>query len=257
MFALDTSARSCVLAMSLAFGLAASPAVADNAAEDFLTFKETPLASDPIAARRLENIAERKLAPFDAGLRVGAPTPLGLFTPRNTGSALSLIDQPAEDAQNESSFGLSLISQPMVVAGVSPAAAFLESDDNDQAYNLGLNLDFARFQVGAALTRLSDTDYEFGITGLGLDMRYLGDSWQTSLALTGSQATDLGLTSLGRSLGLVHDQSYAVEWGASYLLTPRLSLGGSLRLSGFRDEALLGSVSATDSAIFLGTNLKF
>ncbi|MEO0412895.1 MAG: hypothetical protein AAF221_13765 [Pseudomonadota bacterium] len=230
---------------------------ADGNTGEFLTFKDPPMASDPLAAARLENIAERKLAPFEDRLSVGAPTPLGLFTPRSTGSELSLIAPGPDAAEGGDTFGLSLVSRPITVSGVSPAAAFLESDDNDLAYNLGVNLDFARFQVGAALTRMNDTDYEFGITGLGVDMRYLGEGWETSLALTGSQATELGLTSLGRSLGMVHDQSYAVEWGASYLLTPRLSLGGSLRLSGFKDEAIFGDVSTTDSAIFLGTNLKF
>ncbi|MEM7568239.1 MAG: hypothetical protein AAF337_00450 [Pseudomonadota bacterium] len=232
-------------------------ALAADDTDDFLTFKDPPLISDPLAASRVDSIANRRAAPFDDRLSVGAPSPLGLFTPRLNGSSVTLVSQDVDIDGDVSGIGVSLISRPITVLGVTPVAAFTGTDDNDQAYNVGLSVDFARFQVGAALMRLSDTDYDYGLMGLGLDMRYLGEGWETSLALSGSQAKDLGYSSLGRSLGLVHDQSYAVEWGASYLLTPRLSLGGSLRLSGFRDEAIFGDIRSTDSAIFLGTNLKF
>ncbi|MGD1953656.1 MAG: hypothetical protein ACFBZ9_00120 [Sphingomonadales bacterium] len=235
---------------------APSAAFADAGADDILIYKDAvPTAVDQAALMRLEAIAARRLAPLDSTASITSPTSFGLFTPRNIGSQLSLYERDA--GPDRTYFGVSLISIPVALSGVSPSSAFVLGSDDDQAYNLGLSVDFARFQVDAALSRMTDIDYDFGLTGLGLDMRYLGDSWQTTLALSGTQATNLGLGSLGRGLGLVHDESYAVEWGASYLLTPRLSLGGSLRLSTFRDDVMFGDRTTTDSSIFLGTNLKF
>lgn len=247
------------------------PAQADT---DFLAFKDPPL-------QQTGPLAPKALSPNLSGLKVLLDTPQlwrtrldtrskldaprgpaaqGLFTPRYAGGEVVLLGEGADAVTDTGGVGVSLFAKPLTISGVSPVA--LETGDvsaGDQAYNLGLNLGISRFQLGAAFSRFSGNALEFGATGLDVDVRYLGDTWQTNLALSGVTASDTTATTLGRGLGIIHDQSFAVEWGASYLLTPRLSLGGSLRFSGFKDGDVFGdsSTTTTDSAVFLGTNLKF
>lgn len=251
--------------------LAGMPAKAEG---EFLTFKDPPLQhTGPMADQAISTSLSGLKALLDTpqlwetrldGRRKfdapSGPAAQGLFTPRYAGGEVALLGDGADATSNTGGVGVSLFAKPLTISGVSPVA--LDTGDitaGDQAYNLGLNLGISRFQVGAAFSRFSANAYDFGATGLDVDVRYLGDSWQTNLALSGVSASQNTATSLGRGLGLIHDQSFAVEWGASYLLTPRLSLGGSLRFSGFKDGDIFGdsSTTTTDSAVFLGTNLEF
>lgn len=251
--------------------LVMSPAA--QATDEFLAFKDPPgQAIGPYATKALSSsLTELKSVlekPHLWETRVGArsaldapssPTPQGLFTPRYSGSEITLFSTSEDESSVVSGLQVSLFSNPLTVSGVTPIALDTGDVSDDQAYNLGLNLGISRFQLGAAVSRFAGSDYEFGATGLDVDLRYLGDSWQTKLALSGVSSSEAGAATLGRGLGLVHDQSFAVEWGASYLLTPSLSLGGSLRFSGFKDGDIFGTgdTTATDSAVFLGTNIKF
>lgn len=259
----------CIALGITAFAGTGTLAAADG---DFLTFKNPPDAvSGPLSSKQLApNLSELKVlldAPqlwqtrLEGRSALDGPTgpaPHGLFTPRYTGSEVTLFGSGADASTSLGGVGVSLFAKPLTISGVSPVA--LDSSDAalDQSYNVGLSLGISRFQVGAAVSRITGTVYEFGATGLDVDMRYLGDSWQTNVALSGVSAAQNNFGTLSRGLGLIHDQSFAVQWGASYLLTPTLSLGGSLRFSGFKDGDVFGSdTMTTDSAVFLGTNFKF
>jgi len=241
--------------------------------EDFLAFKDPPerqmrLAAPMSLTRGLTDLKklieqpvlwqtrQSRVSGFDAP---SGPVASGLFTPRHTGRQIALYGEGADATVKTGGFGLSLVSKPLTISGMAPIALDTSDVRGDQGYNLGLNMGIARFQLGAAVSRVAGDNYNFDATGLDVDVRYLGDSWQTNLALSGVMTSDDNPAGLGRNVGFIHDQSFAVEWGASYLLTPSLSLGGSLRFSGFKNANTLGlgDVSTTDSAVFLGTNLEF
>lgn len=264
-------ARFAALACAaVVFAFGAVPAQAND---EFLAFKDPAgLSTGPLAKRTLSSsltglkslldepqLWQTRLDKRSALDAPSGPAPQGLFTPRYAGSEITLFSGADDPSSIVSGLEVSLFTKPLTVSGLTPIALDTGDVSDDQAYNLGLNVGISRFQLGAAVSRFAGSDYEFGATGLDVDLRYLGDSWQTNLAVSGVSSSDSATGTLGRGLGLVHDQSFAVEWGASYLLTPRLSLGGSLRFSGFKDDAVFGTgdVAATDSAVFLGTNIKF
>ncbi|MEM6683756.1 MAG: hypothetical protein AAF607_16095, partial [Pseudomonadota bacterium] len=237
----------------------------------FLVFRDTPTQS--VAYQAQSNIAgsltqlKRVLAQptlwrtkkrSSAGVgALESPTGSGHFTPRHAGQQVALVGGGADATATQGGLGVSLFSRPLTLSGLAPIALETSQEEATQTYNLGVNLGISRFQVGAAVSRIAGDRYAFDATGLDVDVRYLGESWQTNIALSGVTGSEA--TARLASRGFVHDQSFAVEWGASYLLTPALSLGGSLRFSGFKDTNSFGLDDSiiTDSAVFLGTNLKF
>jgi len=246
-------------------------ALPSRADADFLVFREAPAqnigqlaATQPTGSlsalkRFLDQPTLWRTSPLPSAA-IDAPDGAagsGLFTPRHAGQQIALVGGGADAAATTGGLGVSLFSRPLTLSGLAPIALETSQTPSAQRYNLGVSLGISRFKVGAAVSRIASDRYAFDATGLDVDLQYLGESWQTNLALSGVTGSDE--TARLASRGLLHDQSFAVEWGASYLLTPSLSLGGSLRFSGFKDANVFGLDDAltTDSAIFLGTNLKF
>lgn len=194
---------------------------------------------------------------------------LSSFTPRSANAHLSLTYAPGDDDRAHKRLGIELSSsirvQPVQLpGGVSPSLA---EALNRQEYNLGVNIGYMGFNLGASFRREYDR-FSDGYEGFDIGLGYRGASWSTNLSVGEYRRRDdslLGLASLpidpvGSDVGQIgqSDAYYAFGFGASYNFSRAFSLSGGFRHFEYGRSYRVNLAGAERSQIFyLGTHLNF
>jgi len=208
------------------------------------TPRQTTLSTD------LQNI----VLPGDAWL-------LSTFTPRNAAAHLKVGIGSRSTGFGEQTTSLFDISVESVVSSIQPntfgTVNTLQLGDalRRQIYNFGVNVGYSGFQVGASIQGEEGAFFD-GISGYDVGVAYQRDSWSTKL-LVGEYRFGNNYM-LGLNDPLLNDRFFAVEFGATYNLSPWFKVVGTYRL--YEDANLmvfnLDSVN-TSQMFFLGTNVSF
>lgn len=161
---------------------------------------------------------------------------------------------PENDSGRPEGFGVWLSSEI-----VAPAADFrfdgIETVDpavSGRSYNVGLNVGYGRFALGAALLR-REQGLSPGYQGFDLGFGYYGDSWFTNVNFAGYR-NDSGplYFSLDQERKL-----QAFEVGAGYALWPWLTFSGQFKYFDYSNQ-LFPDLNADQERVFsLDTKLNF
>ena len=124
---------------------------------------------------------------------------------------------------------------------------------HSQLYNLGLNMGYAGFKIGASYSRQQD-HFKTAYQGFDLGFGYYGNSWSTNIQFAEYHRERDLLFSFGDAF---YDQLYAVEVGAAYLLVPGVTFSGRFKYYDY-DQNNTDESGPEDVHIFmLGTNVNF
>lgn len=179
---------------------------------------------------------------------------IGYFTPRYAGFLVGIDADEIARGDDGRGFGVS-ISSTYLNGGLGLAGTGIvdlsDMSRSNRAYNVGLNVGFAGFKLGASYLR-GDRESEFGMRGYDFGLMYEGRAWASSrgYAATSQRGKDLFF---GDSNA---DTLQSVEVEASYTFRFGLTLAGGIQyydygLGFLNDEA-------DDAQIFyLGTHLSF
>ncbi|MEE8258797.1 MAG: hypothetical protein V3R20_03810 [Sphingomonadales bacterium] len=184
---------------------------------------------------------------------------LNTFTPRFAGAVVSFgIGSGGLDLEATSKVDISFTSQissrQVNVFGAVNNAYILEAV-NRQVYDVGLNVGYANFNLGASL-RGEEGAYYDGISGYDVGLSYNRPRWSTSILLGEYRQVNNRL--LGLNSGFYDERFFALEFGAAYNLAPWFKFVGSFRFYEDANRLLMNPNGITTSQMFyLGTKLKF
>lgn len=204
------------------------------------------------SASLLSGELESTLLPGDSWL-------LNSFTPRYPTAHLRLGFIPGGDSgAGDSKFDITLntqvVTSPTETFGPDSTGYLTESLPR-QAYNVGMNVGYSGFRVGANL-RGEEGAYFDGISGYDVGIAYHRPTWSTSLMFSEYRQANTYL--LGLHDPLSGDTFFALEFGAAYRLNPWLKFVGAVRYYEDPNMLLLDPDALTISHLFyLGTNVNF
>lgn len=232
-------------------------------------YLKTPSSSAATDNYRLNNESVTRFTPNagalprsgDVLITPGETSFVTSFTPRVADAHLQLHYETASDQTGEGrsrpldiALSSRLQVRPVDVIG-SVSNPLMSAAFDRRAYDVGLNVGYWGFNLGASLRRevggLTD-----GYEGYDVGLSYSGARWSTSLAV-GEYRRDF--TSIVSGTNLLDDEFYALEFGASYRIGPRLRLTGGLRWFEYgRNFGIDPSAAPPRSQLFyLGTKLNF
>lgn len=176
------------------------------------------------------------------------------FTPRHLATSLSFNYGDDGEAEREEGINVTLssrISTQDTLPGEALGGTYLNGMLPYQAYNLGLNIGYQGFNLGATV-RNEESPFLSGIRGYDVGLSYSWSSFSTSLLL-GEYSRQRNLLSLADNSSF-----YALEFGASYRLSRAFRVRGGFRYITFEDEMIANPLLQPNSQLFyLGTNLNF
>lgn len=196
-------------------------------------------------------------------LAPGEATLLDGFTPRSANAHLSLSFAPGEDDKAHKRLGIELSSsisvQPIELPG-GVSRSFAEAM-NRQEYNLGVNIGYFGFNLGASFKREYD-NFSDGYEGFDVGLGYRGASWSTNLSVGEYRRRDdslLGMAALPINSGIDRDaEFYAFGFGASYNFSHAFRLSGGFRHFEYGRSYRIDLAGAERAQVFyLGTHLNF
>ena len=124
-----------------------------------------------------------------------------------------------------------------------------------QVYNFGVNVGYSGFNLGATIHG-EEGAYFDGISGYDVGVSYNQPTWSTSVLLGQYRIGNNAL--LGLNDPLLNTRFFAVEFGASYNISPWFKIVGTYRLYEDANLAVFDPNSvATNQMFFLGTNVSF
>lgn len=180
---------------------------------------------------------------------------IGSFTPRYAGFQFGYGQGGGEDgAAPNRGFNIA-ISSTYFAGGLGFTGAavpnFRVLSNDNRAYNVGLNIGFAGFKLGASYLR-GEREAEFGYQGYDFGIMYEGRAWATSLQFAEYTQRRDNLTLLGPD----SDKVQSIEFGASYTFGLGITLAGRFEYYDYGSSFL--REDADDAQVFfLGTNLSF
>ncbi len=190
----------------------------------------------------------------------GAALSLTSFTPRYTSADINFTLGSKKDDQEETTgFQISLASQfssrnTNVFGSVNND--FITEALSSQVYDLGLNVGYSDFSVGASV-RGEDSAFYKGITGYDVGLSYQRPTWSTSILFGEYQQNENYITSSLNSPYL-DTRFFAVELGAAYHLAPWVRFVGSFRMYEEPDLFIIdGDKIGISQMFYLGTRLNF
>lgn len=198
----------------------------------------------------LANDVQKAIAPGELWL-------LSSFTPRYAATQLSLGLVPGQAfIEGDAKFDLSLTTGIIRAQGDDLSGdALLYQGLPRQAYNIGVNMGYAGFRLGASV-RAEQGAYYDGFSGYDVGISYSQPSWSTSLMF--SEYRQANNYFLGVNDPLLSQTFFALEFGAAYRLNPWLKFVGSFRW--YEDAQLLWldpNGLSTTRLFYLGTNVNF
>ncbi len=127
------------------------------------------------------------------------------------------------------------------------------TDGGRQNYNVGLNVAYAGFSLGAALSRQDDS-FNLSLQGVDLGFGYYGRSWFTNIQVGNYRGDGNPL-----ALGLLGDRSMnVVEVGAGYKFWPGLTFSGRFKYFDYSNPLFPSPQDAGQEHVFsLDTKLNF
>ncbi len=183
---------------------------------------------------------------------------LNSFTPRQAAVNIGInLGSDAGEQEKRQSFQISLSStvavQPVNLSGLFNQN-LLGQNFNRQSMNLGLNVGYLGFNLGAFLVRESG-GLTPGYEGLDVGLSYQGSSWSTTLSIGEYNRRLNGL--ITSPLGL-DENFYALQFGAAYYLSPALRFSGGVRFFEYGPNfGLTPDLASRSQLFYLGTNLNF
>lgn len=237
----------------------------------FLYFRESAAAEDegPDLTLNLSTAGNPTFTPrsgvalaganegIDGFLMPGEDWLLSTFTPRYADAHVSLTygrndlegTRKALGIELSSSLRMRQLDMPGVAASPSLSAAL-----SRQQYNVGLNVGYLGFNLGASL-KSEMGEFSDGFRGYDVGLSYRGSSWSTSLSVGEYSRRYSHVFSDTEDL---EDNYYAFELGASYSFSRAFSLTGGFRHFEYGQSNLLDAEASPRSQIFyLGTRLSF
>ncbi len=196
-------------------------------------------------------------AGIDSFLMPGEAWLLSSFTPRHANAHISLTYGRNDQESARKALGIELSSSIRVrqvdMPGVAASPSLADALSRQQ-YNVGLNIGYLGFNLGASL-RSEMGEFSDGFKGYDVGLSYRGSSWSTSLSVGEYSRRYSHLFSDTEDL---ENTYYAFELGASYSFSRAFSLTGGFRHFEYGRGNLLDADAAPRSQIFyLGTRLSF
>ncbi|MEE8294347.1 MAG: hypothetical protein V3R64_01410 [Sphingomonadales bacterium] len=190
----------------------------------------------------------------------GEALSLTAFTPRYTSADISFSLGSNKNAQEEASgFQISLASQfsrrnANVFGSVNND--FVNEALGSQVYDLGLNVGYSDFNLGASVRGEESVFYK-GITGYDVGLSYQRPTWSTSILFGEYQQNGNYITSSLNSPYL-DTRFFAIELGAAYHLAPWVRFVGSFRMYEDPDLFIIeGEKIGISQMFYLGTRVNF
>jgi hypothetical protein len=194
---------------------------------------------------------------IDSFLMPGEAWLLSTFTPRYANAHISLTYGRKDEESARKALGIELSSslrvRQMDMPGLAASPSLAEALSRQQ-YNLGLNVGYLGFNLGASL-RSEMGEFSDGFKGYDVGLSYRGSSWSTSFSVGEYSRRYSHVFSDTEDL---ENTYYAFELGASYSFSRAFSLTGGFRHFEYGRSNLLDTEAAQRSQIFyLGTRLSF
>lgn len=180
---------------------------------------------------------------------------IGSFTPRYAGFQFGYGQRDGDNGTAPNRGFNIAISSAYFAGGLGATGAAVPdlrvtSNDN-RAYNVGLNIGFAGFKLGASYLK-GEREAEFGYQGYDLGVMYEGRAWATSLQFAEYTQRRDNFALLGPNA----DKVQSLEFGASYTFGLGITLAGRIEYYDYGSSFL--REDANDAQFFfLGTNLSF
>lgn len=239
---------------------------------DFIYFKKGPLEDGGAAASlSLTPVGQSQsgFVPRNTNLTgnlesVGAPSgdtlSLSSFTPRYSGADVNFaIGQDKDNPDRKPGIQILLASQVFqrdanVFGSVNNS--FVQEALRSQVYDLGLNVGYANFYLGASIRGEEGAFYD-GISGYDVGLSYRRPTWSTSI-LVGEYRPDGNYITAGLNSPYLDERFFAMELGAAYNLAPWVRFVGSFRMYEDTDLLFSSNEKITISRMFyLGTRVNF
>ncbi len=180
---------------------------------------------------------------------------IGSFTPRYAGFEFGYGRRGGDNGATPNRGFNIAISSAYFAGGLGFTGAavpdFRVLSNDNRAYNVGLNIGFAGFKLGASYLK-GEREAEFGYQGYDFGVMYEGRAWATSLQFAEYTQRRDNLTLLGPDA----DKVQSIEFGASYTFGLGITLAGRFEYYDYGSSFL--REDANDAQVFfLGTNLSF
>lgn len=190
----------------------------------------------------------------------GEALTLASFTPRYTSADISFtLGGDKNNPDEKSGFKISLASQfskrdANVFGSVNNK--YIQDALGGQVYDLGLNVGYSDFNVGASV-RGEESAFYRGITGYDVGLSYKRPTWSTSI-LFGEYRQNGNYITSSLNSPYLDTRFFAVELGAAYHLAPWVRFVGSFRMYEDPDLFIIeGDKIGISQMFYLGTRVNF
>lgn len=193
-------------------------------------------------------LSPQEVPAFSAGIRVD-----GFGSTGEQRSAIKITPSSASDRKSRddgldvwlsTETGRSAVSSRALELALNPKA-------RKSNYNVGVNVGYNGFTVGAALLR-EQSGQDMAYQGYDLGVGYLGHSWYTNLQVAGfrSDGNPLAYNFMG-------DSFRAVELGAGYTIWPGFTFSGRFKYFDYGTPLYVGGQGEDQHIFSLDTRLNF